>query len=62
MIVIHVQGGNVVNVYSDNPNEQVKIIDFDNVEDAVEADDFDNEKTQLEQQLEDAQKTLHAVA
>ncbi|MCE5280317.1 MAG: hypothetical protein ABFD92_07745 [Planctomycetaceae bacterium] len=58
MIVIVVRGGIVQGVYSDEPEEDVVVLDFDNA-----ASDPDSEVTpeQMEIELEQVARDMHAV-
>ena len=57
MIVIVVQGGVVQAVYSDEPDEDVKVLDFDNAEDP----DAEAPPDQLRREVEKIEREMHQV-
>jgi hypothetical protein len=57
VIVIVVQGGCVTSVYSDEPDEDVKVLDFDNAEDP----DAEAPPEQLRREIRQIEREMHQV-
>jgi hypothetical protein len=57
MIVIVVKGGVVQEVYSDDPDEDVKVLDFDNAEDP----DAEVPPEQLRREVQMIEREMHQV-
>ena len=57
MIVIVVEGGVVQSVFSDEPDEDVKVLDFDNAEDP----DAEAPPEQLRREVELIEREMHQV-
>ena len=51
MIVIIVEGGCVRDVYSDEPDEDVKVLDLDNAQSEGTSDQIGHEIEQVERQM-----------
>lgn len=57
MVVIVVSGGVVQSVYSDEPDEDVKVLDYDNARDP----DAEAPPEQLDREIQQIEREMHQV-